>query len=56
MLNFLNFLSANFAWHPKEALKMLSYMGKGMIVIFVIIAIIIIATALINKVFSKKKD
>ncbi len=56
MLKFLNFLSANFAWHPKEALEMLSYMGKGMIVIFVIIAIIIIATALINKVFSKKKD
>lgn len=56
MFNILNFLSANFSWHPKDAIKMLSYMGKGMLVIFVIIAVIIIATALINKIFSERKN
>lgn len=49
--------SKSLEWHPKDALGVLPYMGKGMLVIFVIIAVIIIATMLINKVFSKtKKD
>jgi len=30
-------------------------MGKGMLVIFVIIGVIILATAFINKIFSNKK-
>ena len=34
----------------------LPYMGKGMLVIFVIIGVIILATLAINKIFSDKKD
>ena len=40
---------------PNGFLEMLPYMGKGMLVIFAIIAIIVLATMLINKVFSKKE-
>ena len=40
---------------PKGFLDMLPYMGKGMLVIFAIIAIIAVATILINKFFSKKE-
>lgn len=40
---------------PKGFLDMLPYMGKGMLVIFAIIAIIVVATILINKIFSKKE-
>ena len=39
---------------PSRFIDMLSYMGKGMLVIFVIIGVIILATVLINKIFSKK--
>ncbi len=39
---------------PSRFLDMLPYMGKGMLVIFVIIGVIILATVLINKIFSKK--
>ena len=39
---------------PSRFLDMLQYMGKGMLVIFVIIGVIILATVLINKLFSKK--
>ncbi len=39
---------------PSRFLDMLQYMGKGMLVIFVIIGVIILATVLINKIFSKK--
>ena len=41
-------------FEPENFLKMLGYMGKGMLVIFVIIGVIILATVLINKLFSKK--
>lgn len=40
---------------PKRFLDMLGYMGKGMLVIFVLIGAIILVTLLINKIFSKKK-
>ncbi len=40
---------------PQEFINSLSYMGKGMLVIFVIIGIIILATMLTNKLFSSKK-
>ena len=62
-MNFLNVLlsaaqSADKAleieFQPARFLDMLSYMGKGMLVIFVIIGVIILATVLINKIFSKK--
>ncbi len=41
-------------FQPEKFLDMLGYMGKGMLVIFVIIGVIILATMLINKVFSNK--
>lgn len=53
---FLNVLSAEkgLQWHPEKSLEVLPKAGIGMLVIFVIIAIIIIATLLISKIFSKK--
>ncbi len=41
-------------FEPQKFVEMLSYMGKGMLVIFVIIGVIILATMLINKIFSNK--
>lgn len=41
-------------FQPEKFLDMLGYMGKGMLVIFVIIGVIILATMLINKTFSNK--
>lgn len=41
-------------FEPEKFIEMLGYMGKGMLVIFVIIGVIILATALINKIFSNK--
>lgn len=41
-------------FEPKRFLDMLGYMGKGMLVIFVLISVIILVTLLINKLFSKK--
>ncbi len=57
---FLNLLSApvveeGMQWHPEKALDVLPKAGIGMLVIFVIITVIILATVIINKVFSKKK-
>ncbi len=40
---------------PNGFLEMIPYMGKGMLVIFVLIGVIILATLLINKIFSKKQ-
>ncbi len=40
--------------NPMNFVKMLQYMGIGMLVIFVIIGVIILTTMLINKIFSKK--
>ena len=41
------------AFNPDGFLEMLPYMGKGMLVIFALIGVIILATLLINKIFSK---
>lgn len=41
-------------FNPMNFVKMLQYMGIGMLVIFVIIGVIILTTMLINKIFSKK--
>ena len=38
---------------PANFLKMLKYMGLGMLVIFVVIGIIILVTLLINKFFAE---
>lgn len=43
------------SFEPQNFVDMLGYMGKGMLVIFVIIGVIILATLLINKIFSNKK-
>ncbi len=58
---FLNLLNATtgvvekgMQWHPEKSLDILPKAGIGMLVIFVIIGVIIIATLLINKIFSKK--
>ena len=42
-------------WHPEKSLEVLPKAGIGMLVIFVIIGVIILATVLINKIFSSKK-
>ena len=39
---------------PMAFVENLQYMGIGMLVIFVIIGVIALCTALINKIFSKK--
>jgi hypothetical protein len=43
-------------FRPENFVSMLQYMGIGMLVIFVIIGVIILATMAINKIFSKKKE
>ncbi len=40
---------------PERALQMLSKMGIGMLIIFVIIGVIILSTVAIQKVFSGNK-
>lgn len=40
---------------PMNFVSSLKYMGIGMLIIFIIIGLIIGATLLINKVFSRKK-
>jgi len=59
-MNFLNMLlsvskdAPMFEFEPEKFIDMLPYMGKGMLVIFVIIGVIILATVLINKLFANK--
>ena len=55
-MNFLTDVTANLKFNPMAFVENLRHMGVGMLVIFVIIGIIILATALINKIFSKKAD
>lgn len=43
-------------FQPGNFVDMLYYMGIGMLVIFVIIGVIILATMITNKLFSNKKD
>lgn len=44
----------NIDFNPINFVKNLSYMGTGMLIIFIIIGIIILSTILINKLFSNK--
>lgn len=53
-MNFLTDAAVNLKFNPMAFVENLRHMGVGMLVIFVIIGIIILATALINKIFSKK--
>ena len=43
-------------FEPGNFVEMLRYMGIGMLVIFVLIGVIILATMATNAIFSKKKD
>ena len=43
----------NFA--PENFIANLGYMGKGMLAIFVVIGVIVIATMLMNRIISRKK-
>ena len=45
-------MDINFA--PERFAESLSYMGKGMLIIFIIIGVIILMTALVNKIFKQK--
>ena len=42
-------------FEPNGFTDMLGYMGKGMLVIFILIGVIILTTLVINKLFSKKQ-
>ena len=69
-MNFLNILTetvpteavaaateaAKLGFNPMNFVSNLKYMGVGMLTIFIIIGVIILATSLINKVFSTKED
>jgi hypothetical protein len=43
-------------FEPLNFVKNLKYMGLGMLGIFIVIGVIIIATALLNKLFKEKKE
>ena len=69
-MNFLNILTetvpaetvaaategAKLGFNPMNFVSNLKYMGIGMLTIFIIIGVIILATTLINKVFSAKQE
>lgn len=42
-------------FEPMAFVENLSYMGKGMAIIFVVIGIIVAVTAILNSIFSGKK-
>ena len=48
----------NIQFHPENFVPSLSYLAAGMISIFLVIGVIILATTTLNKIFSddKKKD
>ena len=46
----------NLYFNPLEFIHNLSYMGIGMLVIFVIIGVIILATTLVGYLFSDEKQ
>ena len=50
---FLTSAVANLKFNPMAFVKNLEYMGVGMLVIFVVIGIIILATKLVNYLFSE---
>ena len=52
-MNFLTNTAVNLQFDPMAFLRNLEYMGVGMLVIFVVIGIIILATKLVNYLFSE---
>ncbi len=53
-LMFVNMLPAKFQFKPMEFVHSLKYMFSGMLAIIIVIAVIILFTVIINKIFSKK--
>lgn len=43
-------------FHPENFMSSLSYMGTGMIGIFIVIGLIVLATVVLNKLFREKSD
>ena len=52
-MNFLTNAGVNLDFNPMAFIDNLKYMGVGMLVIFVVIGIIILATKLVNYLFSE---
>ena len=52
-MNFLASTGVNLEFNPMAFVENLQYMGVGMLVIFVVIGIIILATTLINYLLSE---
>ena len=52
-MNFLTSTAVNLDFNPMAFVDNLQHMGVGMLVIFVVIGIIILATKLVNYLFSK---
>ncbi len=42
-------------FEPQRFIDMLGYMGKGMLVIFVLIGVIVLVTMFINNIFQQKQ-
>ena len=51
-MNFLNFLAVNMA----DLGKSLEIMWKGVVAIFIVIALVIVVTNLVNKFFVKRDE
>ncbi len=47
---------SSFVFEPMNFISNLSYMGYGMLGIFVVIGLIMATTAFLNRAFSDKKD
>ena len=52
-MNFLTNTAVNLEFNPMAFVDNLQHMGVGMLVIFVVIGIIILATKLVNYLFSE---
>ena len=52
-MNFLTMTAVNLDFNPMAFVENLQHMGVGMLVIFVVIGIIILATKLVNYLFSE---
>ena len=52
-MNFLTNAAVNLDFNPMAFVENLRHMGVGMLVIFVVIGIIILATKLVNYLFSE---
>ena len=55
-MNFLTNAAANLEFNPMAFVENLQYMGVGMLVIFTVIGVIILATVLINYLFSDPEE